>query len=207
MPVTINPDKVWFDEDRKAEQICNEISLIRQNGRSVLLLSHFEATLSALAALLEAKGLTHERFSLLSPAELCSAPPGKIWLASARAFQVVSEVAQVVTATTLEIIVAEHHPMHSRDEELVQAAGKLPCKPSLTFHFSLDDPLMQFFGNERIKGLMEMLGMDKSECISHQLINTAIRSAQEKIERKVGKDVPTPSATDWFKYNVRGKKY
>ena len=97
--------------------------------------------------------------------------------------------------------------MHSRDQELVQAAGKLPCKPSLTFHFSLDDPLLKFFGNEKIKALMVRLGMDKSESISHQLINNAIRSAQEKIEKKVGKDVPTHSAADWFKYNLREKEY
>lgn len=207
MPVTLNPDKVWFDETRKSEQICHEIALIRQNGRSVLLLSHFEASLSALAALLEAQGLSYERFSSLNPSELCSRAAEKIWFASVRAFQVVSDIAPAQSAETLQIIVTEHHPMHSRDQELVNAAGKLPCKPSLTFHFSLDDPLMKHFGNEKIKALMERLGIDKSECLSHQLINTAIRTAQEKIESKVGKDVPTHSAADWFKYNLPKKKF
>ena len=96
--------------------------------------------------------------------------------------------------------------MQSRDQEIVNAAANMACKTSLRFYFSLDDPLMKHFGAETVKALFERLGIDKSESIEHHLINTAIRTAQEKIEGKVGKDVPTVSAEDWFKYNLPERK-
>jgi preprotein translocase subunit SecA len=61
---------------------------------------------------------------------------------------------------------------------------------------------MSHFGANSIQPLFERLGIDKAECISHRLINTAIRTAQKKIEAEVGKDVPTYSAEDWFKHNL-----
>ena len=96
--------------------------------------------------------------------------------------------------------------MRSRDKSVVDAAANLSCNAQLCFYFSLDDPVMKHFGAETIKALFERLGIDKNECISHHLINAAIRTAQEKIETQVGKDVATYSAEDWFKYNLRGKK-
>lgn len=206
MPVTVHEDKVWFDEAQKLEHICADVSIVQAKGSSVLLLSHFESTLASLTSALRQKGITYERFSSLNPVELCRSAPGKVWFAPVRAFHVANETMVTGQGSELVIIVAEHHPMHLRDQEIVHAAGKLSCNPQLSFYFSLDDPVMKHFGTEKIKALFERLGVDKSECISHRLINTAVRTAQEKIEKQVGKDVPTHSAEDWFEYNLPEKK-
>lgn len=203
MPVVRNDDKVWFAETLKQAQICEQVRSLHTSGRSVLLLSHFDATLSQLAVSLQAKGISYERFASLNPSDLCRQSTPGVWLGSARAFRVTTELSAGTSATSLEIIVAEHHPLQSEDEELARAAAKLSCNAQLCFYFSLDDPLLKHFGSDSIKALFERLGIDKSECISHHLINTALRGAQEKIERKVGRGVPTHSIEDWFKYNVR----
>jgi hypothetical protein len=206
MPVVWNDDKVWFDESHKLAQLCNDVATSQTSNHSVLLLSHFEATLSQLATSLNAKGVHYERFASLNPTDLCRQSPAKIWIGSARAFRVPQELTSGSAAAHLEILVAEHHPLQSEDQEVADAAAKLSCNSQLCFYFSLDDPLMRYFGNESVKALFERLGIDKSECISHHLINSAIRTAQEKIERKVGKGFPTHSVEDWFKYNLPGKK-
>jgi preprotein translocase subunit SecA len=207
MPVTLKDDRVWFDEPHKLEQIRKDVSVFQANGNSVLLLSHFEETLSRLGALLREKGIHHERFSSLSPSELCRNAAGKVWLGAAVGFGATSQTALPgvgpETGDALEILVAEHHPFQSRDQQVVDAAAKLSCRSQLSFYFSLDDPVMAHFGAETVKALFERLGIEKSECISHHLINTAIRKAQEKIESKVGRDVPTHSGADWFKYNLK----
>lgn len=202
-----NDDKVWFDETLKLEQICNEVSAAQANRHNMLVLSHFEATLARLIALLRQKGIQHERFSSFNPSELCMSSPGRVWLGAAQSFRVAHEMRSLAEGasdgeTALEIIVSEHHPLQSRDQEIIDAAAKLSCKAQVCFYFSLDDPVMKHFGAGSVQALFERLGIEKSECISHQLINTAIRSAQEKIENKVGKDVPTSSVEDWFKYNL-----
>ena len=206
MPVSMIDDKVWFDETTKLQQVCNDVASARLDGGSVLLLSYFEATLSRLSALLQEKGISHDQFSVLNPAELCASSSGKVWLGSALAFHVGQTTSPVVTGQHLEIIVAEHHPMQSRDQQVVDSAKRLACEGQLCFHFSLDDPVMRHFGSDTIKALYERLGIPKDECISHQLVTRAIRTAQEKIESQVGRDVPTHSAEDWFKYNLRGQQ-
>jgi preprotein translocase subunit SecA len=206
MPVSQNDDRVWFDEAIKLDQICNDVSAGQGSGHSVLLLSHFEATLACLTALLRQKGIRHERFSSLNPSELCTSSPGKVWLGSARGLPLANEMSPAIAGALLEIIVAEHHPIQSRDQEVIDAAAKLACEAQLCFYFSLDDPVMKHFGSASIQALFERLGIEKSECISHHLVTKAIRTAQENIESKVGKDVPTHSVEDWFKYNLPEKK-
>ncbi len=206
MPVIQSDDKVWFDEAIKRHQICDDVFDAQNHSHSVLLLSHFEATLASLSPALREKGIRHERFSSLNPSDLCRSPPGKIWLGLARGLRVSPEITTVTEGAPLEIVVAEHHPMQSRDQEVIDAAAKLACNAQVCFYFSLDDPVMKFYGSETIKALLERLGIPKDECISHHLVTKAIRTAQEKIESKVGRDVPTQSAEDWFKYNLPAKK-
>jgi preprotein translocase subunit SecA len=209
MPVIQNDDRVWFDEAIKLDQICNAVSAAQGIGHSVLLLSHFEAMLARLASLLGQKGIRHERFSSLNPSELCMSSPGTVWLGPARALDIghlAYEMNPVTENVPLEIIVAEHHPIQSRDQAVVDAAAKLACRAQLRFFFSLEDPVMKHFGTGSVKALFERLGIDKQECISHHLVTAAIRTAQENIEKKVGKDVPTHSVEDWFKYNLPEKR-
>ncbi len=209
MPVTLNDDRVWFDETNKLEQLWKDVAGLQASGTNALLLSHFEGTLARLGALLREKEIPHEQFSSLNPSELCCNSSGKVWLGAAAAFQVGSMTALPEAragTNTIEIVVAEHHPFQSRDQQIVDAAANLSCRAQLGFYFSLDDPVMEYFGAETVKALFVRLGIEKSECISHQFINNAVRNAQEKIERKVGRDVPTYSAADWFKYNLAGKK-
>ena len=205
MPLTINDDKVWYDEARKLEQVCLHVSSTCNRGQSLLLLSHFESALAVLSRVLREKGIDHQR-SALDLSELHADRPAKVWLSHARAFHTVKQLTSTVEKHALEIIVAEHHPMHSRDRELIDRAADLDCNATLTFYFSLDDPLMKHFGSDSVKALFQRLGMAQDECISHSLVSKAIRQAQEKIERTVGRDLEAQSAEDWFKYNLPVRK-
>jgi preprotein translocase subunit SecA len=106
------------------------------------------------------------------------------------------------TGIPLTIVVAEHHPLRSRDEELIQAAKTAACPTQVTFHISLDDPLLTNFGVGAIQKLFKQLGMAEDTCLSNSLITTAIRGAQEKLEKELSNDLPARSIEDWFKYNL-----
>lgn len=202
MPAILQDDKVWFDEQIKLEQLCLDVAATKTNGQSVLVLSHFEATQARIASLLHTKNVRFESFTSLNPSDLCSSATARVWVGSARAFRVEPQVTSLTNNNSLQIIISEHHPLKSHDQELLDATTRLACNAALCFYFSLDDPIMRRFGSD-IQPLFERLGIDKSECVSHRFINTAIGTAQEKIEREVGKDVQTYSVEDWFKYNLK----
>ena len=52
------------------------------------------------------------------------------------------------------------------------------------FYLSLEDDLMRLFGSDRVKNVMERLGLPEGEPITHSMINKAIANAQNKIESR-----------------------
>lgn len=209
MPAELIDDKVWWNRERKLAGICHELAATTAGGRNALVLAHFEETLTGLETALEARRIEHRRFVSSDSAAVCGRHgerPGQVWAGRAQAFQPSNtltsiEPSRALLEVPLEIIVAEHHPLRSRDEVLVTAAGKLGCQSQLTFHISLDDPLLVHFGVNSIQHLFKQLGMDEEASLSNPLITNAIRRAQEKIESGTPKDLPAHSIADWFKYN------
>jgi preprotein translocase subunit SecA len=199
-----NDDKVWFSTEVKLQQLREAIIAAHSANRSILVLSHFEDTITKIGLLLKEAGIRFERFSVAHSGELCIARPGSVWVGLVRAFEPPSGVAaSPPIESRLDVVVSEHHPMQSKDEELIKAAAKLNCHVDLCFYFSLDDPLLEHVGATNLQPLMKRLGMSETECISHSMVDRAIRNAQEKIEKEVPRDVSSHSPQDWFKYNLR----
>lgn len=204
MSLTRNEDRVWFNTHVKLQQIRSAIVNAQTARHNVLVLSHFEQTVSRIASLLLEAGISYERFSSFHSSQLCTATHATVWLGLARAFEPPSSLATVSNPSKVEIVIAEHHPLHSKDREIIDAATRLSCETELSFYFSLDDPLLQHFGAGSIQELVKRLGLSEWECISHRLVTSAIQTAQEKMESTVRRDVPTHSVEDWFRYNLRG---
>ena len=58
-----------------------------------------------------------------------------------------------------------------------------PGRPRLSrFYISLEDDLLRIFGADRLKGLMERIGMEDGVPIEHRWISRAIENAQKKVE-------------------------
>jgi hypothetical protein len=223
MPTTLGDDRVWWDRERKLQGICAEVTAIKNAGGNVLLLAHFEGTLANVEGALRVRAIETKRFSQFDSATLCSGSAGSIWSGLARSFQTpharvadewgatrlptsVAPPIETLHQTPLQIIVAEHHPMRSRDQQLYEAAATLTCETQLTVHISLDDPLLTHFGVQTIQDLYRLLGVDEETALSNPLTNTAIGRAQEKIESQVPRDMPAWSIEDWFRHNLTMKK-
>jgi preprotein translocase subunit SecA len=204
MTITRHDDRVWFSTEIKLQQLREAIVGAHSANRSILVLSHFEDTITKIGWLLREAGIRFERFSVAHSGEVCFARPGSVWVGLVRAFAPPSALAaSPPIESRIDVVVSEHHPMQSKDEELIKAASKLNCHVDLCFYFSLDDPLLDHVGSTNLQQLMKRLGMSERECISHSMVDRAIRNAQEKIEKTVPRDVPSHSAEDWFKYNLR----
>lgn len=204
-------EKVWVDGGRKLEGVCRDIARADAEGSNVLLLAHFEETLSALASALRARSVRHRTHFNDDGSSLCSSARGdegpRVWLTLASHFRPQgSALTGGARAARVLILVVEHHPLLSQDEAVLEASSRVPCRVELVFHTALTDALLERFGGERLRGLLKQLGHPEDECVSHALISKAIRNAQEKIGRQVSGGLPTRSAEEWFEYNMRGAK-
>ena len=82
----------------------------------------------------------------------------------------------------LKIIGTERHESRRIDNQLRGRSGRQGDPGESRFYISLEDDLMRLFGQERLLGVFNALGVPEDEVIEHKMLSSAIESAQEKIE-------------------------
>ncbi len=89
---------------------------------------------------------------------------------------------EVKEAGGLAIIGTERHDSRRVDRQLRGRSGRQGDPGSSQFFVSLEDKLMRLFGSERIAKLMDRMGLEEGEVISHSMVNKSIERAQKKVE-------------------------
>ncbi|HKZ16012.1 MAG TPA: preprotein translocase subunit SecA, partial [Geobacteraceae bacterium] len=89
---------------------------------------------------------------------------------------------EVVTLGGLHILGTERHESRRIDNQLRGRSGRQGDPGSSKFYLSLEDDLLRIFGSERVAMIMNKLGIEEGEAITHGLISRAIENAQKKVE-------------------------
>ncbi len=82
----------------------------------------------------------------------------------------------------LYIIGTERHESRRIDNQLRGRAGRQGDPGASQFYLSLEDSLLRIFGSDKIKGIMERLGLKDGEHIESSLVTRSVESAQKKVE-------------------------
>ncbi len=88
----------------------------------------------------------------------------------------------VKEAGGLAIIGTERHDSRRVDRQLRGRSGRQGDAGSSQFFVSLEDDLMRLFGSDRIARLMDRMGLEEGEVISHSMVSKSIERAQKKVE-------------------------
>jgi len=89
---------------------------------------------------------------------------------------------EVKNAGGLAIIGTERHDSRRVDRQLRGRSGRQGDPGSSQFYISLEDRLMRLFGAERIAKIMDRVGFEEGEAISHKYITRNVENAQKKVE-------------------------
>jgi len=89
---------------------------------------------------------------------------------------------EVVKLGGLYIIGTERHEARRIDNQLRGRAGRQGDPGETRFYISLEDDLMRLFGSERVKNMMDSLGIDDDQPIEHKILTKQIEQAQKKVE-------------------------
>ena len=82
----------------------------------------------------------------------------------------------------LQIVGTERHESRRIDRQLRGRSGRQGDPGSSRFYLSLEDDLMRLFNSERIAGIMDKLGVEDGEVITHSMVTRAIGRAQKRVE-------------------------
>ena len=87
----------------------------------------------------------------------------------------------------LHILGTERHESRRIDNQLRGRCGRCARQGdpgSSRFYLSLEDDLMRLFGSDKIKGMMDKLGMEEDEPIENKIVTSSIENAQKKVEER-----------------------
>ncbi len=82
----------------------------------------------------------------------------------------------------LYIIGTERHENRRIDNQLRGRSGRQGDAGTTQFYLSLEDSLLRIFGSDKIKSIMERLGVEDGEYIESKMVTRAVEKAQKKVE-------------------------
>jgi len=98
--------------------------------------------------------------------------------------QIQPEHDEVLEAGGLFIIGTERHESRRIDNQLRGRAGRQGDKGASKFFLSLDDDLMRIFGSDRVKNMVNALGIEEDEPIEAKILTNSIQNAQKNLESR-----------------------
>lgn len=82
----------------------------------------------------------------------------------------------------LYILGTERHESRRIDNQLRGRSGRQGDPGESRFYLSLEDNLLRIFGSDKIKNIMERLGLKEGDSIESRLVTKAVENAQKKVE-------------------------
>ncbi len=91
---------------------------------------------------------------------------------------------KVIEAGGLHIVGTERHESRRIDNQLRGRAGRQGDPGSSRFYLAMDDSLLRIFAGEKMKAIMDKLGVPRGEAIEAGMVSRSIESAQRKVESR-----------------------
>jgi preprotein translocase subunit SecA len=182
-------DLVYKTKREKYKAVIDEIEVLRNAGRPVLVGTTSVEISELLSRMLQQKKIPHNVLNAKQHAREASVVAeaglaGAVTIATNMAGRGtdIKLGPDVKEAGGLAIIGTERHESRRVDRQLRGRAGRQGDPGSSQFYVSLEDDLMRMFGSERIAGMMDKLGYKEGDVIQHSMISNSIQRAQKKVE-------------------------
>ena len=183
------PDLIYRSRQEKFDAIVEAIVELHKKEQPVLVGTISIETSEMLSQRLTKLGIPHNVLNAKQhekEAEIVAqaGQPGKVTIATNMAGRGTDIVLGegVVDLGGLHILGTERHESRRIDNQLRGRSGRQGDPGSSRFYLSLEDDLMRLFGSDRIKGLMEKLGLRDGEAIENAMVTRAVEGAQKRVE-------------------------
>ena len=183
------PDLVYKTQREKFEAIAKDVKELHKRGQPVLVGTVSIEKSELLSGMLQKSGVPHDVLNAKNhekEAEIVALAghAGRVTIATNMAGRGTDIVLGegVTDLGGLHILGTERHESRRIDNQLRGRSGRQGDPGSSRFYLALDDDLMRLFGSDRLKGLMDKLGMEDGEPIENRMVSRAIENAQKRVE-------------------------
>ncbi|MFX3617930.1 MAG: preprotein translocase subunit SecA [Sporolactobacillus sp.] len=183
------PDLIYKTQKGKFEAVVEEITELYHRGQPVLVGTVAVETSELISKLLKRKGIPHNVLNAKNHAR------------EAEIIENAGQVGSVTIATNMAgrgtdiklgegvadlgglfILGTERHESRRIDNQLRGRSGRQGDPGESRFYLSLEDDLMKRFGSDKMKAMMERLGMDDTQPIESKIVSKSVEAAQKRVE-------------------------
>ena len=191
-------DKIYKTEAGKFRAVAREIKERHELGQPVLVGTVSIEKNELLAAMLSREGVPHNVLNAKNherEAEITAQAgrPGAVTVATNMAGRGVDIILggnppdkeaqdKAKEVGGLHVIGTERHEARRIDDQLRGRAGRQGDPGSSQFFVSTEDDLARIFGGDRLRSIMDRLGVSEDDVIENKFVSNAIQQAQTKIE-------------------------
>ncbi|WP_251921518.1 preprotein translocase subunit SecA [Salinibacter ruber] len=185
-------DLVFQTKREKYNAIVEKVKEYNKRGQPVLVGSASVEVSETISRTLEREGIPHnvlnakqDRAKEEAQIVAEAGQKGSVTIATNMAgrgtdIQITDEVREL---GGLAILGSERHESRRIDLQLRGRAGRQGDPGESQFYVSLEDDLMRLFGSDRVAKVMDSMGIEEGEVITHPWINKSIKRAQSKVEQ------------------------
>ena len=183
-------DLIYKSEEEKFEAVCNRIKVLNEKGQPVLVGTASIEKSEKLHEILKSKKIPHTVLNAKQHEKEGkiiedAGHKGAVTIATNMAGRGVDiKLSQeILDLGGLVILGTERHESRRIDNQLRGRAGRQGDAGESQFYLSLEDNLLRIFGSDKIKGIMERLGIEDGEHIESKMVTRAVENAQKKVEQ------------------------
>lgn len=193
-------DRIYKTEEAKLQAVAKEIRTLHDKGQPVLVGTISIEKNELLSKFLRNEGIPHQMLNAKNHEGEASiiaqaGKKGAVTIATNMAGRGVDivlggnpctkeEQEEILKLGGLYVIGTERHESRRIDNQLRGRSGRQGDAGVSQFYVSLEDDLMRIFGSDRIKGVMERLGVPDDMPIENKMISNALETAQKKVENR-----------------------
>ncbi|MFA5453772.1 MAG: preprotein translocase subunit SecA [Sulfurimonas sp.] len=182
-------DLIYKTEKEKFEAVINTIKKLSATGQPVLIGTASIEKSEILHEVLKKEKIAHTVLNAKNHAQegeiiKNAGSKGAVTIATNMAGRGVDiKVNDEVRALGgLYIVGTERHENRRIDNQLRGRSGRQGDTGTTQFYLSLEDNLLRIFGSDKIKSIMERLGVEDGEYIESKMVTRAVEKAQKKVE-------------------------
>ncbi|WP_375723967.1 preprotein translocase subunit SecA [Arcobacter sp. KX21116] len=182
-------DLIYKSEREKFDAVCNKIAELHKKGQPVLVGTASIEKSEKLHEILKQKKIPHTVLNAKQHEKegkiiADAGQKGAVTIATNMAGRGVDIklTQEILDLGGLAIIGTERHESRRIDNQLRGRAGRQGDVGVSQFYLSLEDNLLRIFGSDKIKGIMERLGIEEGEHIESKMVTRAVENAQKKVE-------------------------
>ena len=182
-------DLIYKTESEKFSAVINTVKELSKNGQPVLIGTASIEKSEALHELLKKEKIAHTVLNAKNHAQegeiiKSAGVKGAVTIATNMAGRGVDIKVndEVRSLGGLYIIGTERHENRRIDNQLRGRSGRQGDPGTTQFYLSLEDNLLRIFGSDKIKSIMERLGVEDGEYIESKMVTRAVEKAQKKVE-------------------------